>query len=137
MRKIEKVMLIVFLVISVLCGKYLLDYWQDSYDNRQNYRQVEEIAFPERNTEDAFIVCTHTGNRHIHNHIYWNSTSLDCTWKFRNFWGSSVAVRRLSDLICVEHQMSIVENPKPHGMSYNCWQGAKRDSPTVTGYVWT
>ena len=71
----------------------------------------------------AFIVCTHTDKRHIHNHIYWNSTSLDCTRKFRNFWGSTMAVRRLSDLICVEHCMSVVENPKPHGMSYNRWQG--------------
>ena len=51
-RKIEKVMLIVFLVISVICGKFLLDYWQDSYDNRQKYREVEEIAFPEKTTEE-------------------------------------------------------------------------------------
>lgn len=51
-RKTEKVMLIVFLVISVICGKFLLDYWKDSYDNRQNYQQVEEIAFPEKDTED-------------------------------------------------------------------------------------
>ena len=34
-----------------------------------------------------------------------------------------MAVRRLSDLICVEHQMSVVENPKPHGLNYNRWQG--------------
>jgi len=71
----------------------------------------------------AFIVCTHTDKHHIHNHIYWNSTSLDCTRKFRNFWGSTLAVRRLSDLICVQHRMSVIENPKPHGMSYNRWQG--------------
>ena len=54
-RKIENMMLTVFLVVSVICGKYLLDYWQDSYDNRQNYRQVEEIAFPEKDTEDYDI----------------------------------------------------------------------------------
>lgn len=71
----------------------------------------------------AFIVCTHTDRHHIHNHIYWNSTSLDCTRKFRNFWGSTLAVQRLSDLICVQHRMSVIENPKPHGMSYNRWQG--------------
>ena len=52
MRKIENMMLIVFLVVSLICGKFLLDYWKDSYDNRLNYRQVEEIAFPEKNTED-------------------------------------------------------------------------------------
>ena len=51
-RKIENMMLTVFLVVSMICGKYLVDYWQDSYDNRQNYRQVEEIAFPEKDTEN-------------------------------------------------------------------------------------
>ncbi|MFR0839006.1 MAG: relaxase/mobilization nuclease domain-containing protein [Neglectibacter timonensis] len=39
----------------------------------------------------AFIVTTHTDKRHIHCHIYYNSTTLDCTRKFRNFWGSSFA----------------------------------------------
>ena len=71
----------------------------------------------------AYIVCTHTDKHHIHNHIYWNSTTLDCTRKFRNFWGSTLAIRRLSDLICVQHRMSVIENPQPHGMSYNRWQG--------------
>ena len=52
MRKIENMMLTVFLVVSLICGKFLLDYWQDSYDNRQNYRQVEEIAFPEKDTQE-------------------------------------------------------------------------------------
>ena len=36
----------------------------------------------------AFIVCTHTDKHHLHNHIYWNSTTLDCTRKFRNFWAA-------------------------------------------------
>lgn len=71
----------------------------------------------------AFIVCTHTDKHHIHNHIYWNSTTLDCTRKFRNFWGSTLAVRRLSDLICVQHRMSVIENPRTHGVSCNRWQG--------------
>ncbi len=87
--------------------------------NRMGYEFAQRFL----KENHAFIVCTHTDKRHIHNHIYWNSTSLDCTRKFRNFWGSTMAVRRLSDLICVEHCMSVVENPKPHGVSYNRWQG--------------
>lgn len=71
----------------------------------------------------AFIVCTHIDKKHIHNHIIWNSTTLDCTRKFRNFWGSTKAVRTLSDLICTEHSLSVIENPKPHGKSYNSWLG--------------
>ena len=61
--------------------------------------------------------------KHIHNHIYWNSTALDCTKKFKNFIGSYRAVRRLSDLICAEHRLSVVENPQKHGLSYNKWRG--------------
>lgn len=79
--------------------------------------------FAKRFTKDnhAFIVCTHIDKAHIHNHIIWNSTTLDCTRKFRNFWGSTRAVRKLSDLICIEHELSIVENPKPHGKAYNSY----------------
>ena len=75
------------------------------------------------NGNHAFIVCTHIDKHHIHNHIIWNSTSLDCTRKFRNFWGSTRAVRRLNDTLCIENGLSIVENPKRHGKSYNKWLG--------------
>ena len=43
--------------------------------------------------------------------------------KFKNFIGSYRAVRRLSDLICAEHRLSVVENPQKHGLSYNKWRG--------------
>ena len=105
-----------------------------AYQVRQSFRPGEitpeeanriGYEFAERflKGNHAFIVCTHIEKHHIHNHIYWNSTSLDCTRKFRNFWGSTLAVRNLSDLICVQHRLSVIENPKPHGMGYNLWQG--------------
>ena len=74
----------------------------------------------------AYIVCTHIDKSHIHNHVIWNSTALNQTRKFRNFWGSSRAVRRLNDTICIENGYSIVENPKRHGKSYNKWLGDKK-----------
>lgn len=74
----------------------------------------------------AYIVCTHIDKAHIHNHVIWNSTALNQTRKFRNFWGSSRAVRRLNDTICIENGYSIVENPKRHGKSYNKWLGDKK-----------
>ena len=60
----------------------------------------------------AFIVATHTDRSHIHNHIIYNSTSLDCTRKFRNFFLSSFAIQRISDLVCLEHGLSVI-TPKP------------------------
>ena len=62
----------------------------------------------------AFFVATHTDHQHIHNHIYYNSTSLDCTRKFRDFLGSAFALRRLSDRVCLENGLSVIRNPKQH-----------------------
>ena len=73
----------------------------------------------------AFVVCTHIDRHHIHNHIIWNSTSLDHTRKFRDFLGSGRAVRKLSDTICIENGYSIVEHPKGRGKSYDKWLGDK------------
>lgn len=71
----------------------------------------------------AFVVCTHTDKAHIHNHIIWSAVNLECDRKFRNFWGSTRAVRQLNDTICIENGYSIVENPKPRGKSYDKWLG--------------
>lgn len=61
----------------------------------------------------AFIVATHTDREHIHNHIIYNSTSLDATRKFRDFYFSGLALGRLSNLICLEHKLSIIA-PQPY-----------------------
>ena len=72
-----------------------------------------------------FFVCTHTDKDHIHNHIYYNSTAYDRSRKFRNFIGSSFALRRLSDRVCLEHDLSVIANPKLHGkgryLHYGQW----------------
>ena len=57
----------------------------------------------------AFIVDTHTDKPHIHNHIIFNSTMLDASEKFNNFWFSGLAIQRLSDLICLENGLSVIE----------------------------
>ena len=88
-------------------------------------RLGRELAMRFTKGKHAFVVCTHVDKAHIHNHIIFNSTSLDCSRKFRNFWGSTKAVRRLNDTICVGNGCSIVENPRPHGKSYNKWLGEK------------
>jgi len=62
--------------------------------------------------QHAFFVVSHVDRPHPHCHIYYNSTSLDCTRKFRDFIGSARAVRRLSDRICLEHGLSVITNPK-------------------------
>lgn len=73
-----------------------------------------------------YIVCTHIDKAHIHNHIIFNATAIDGRRKFRNFWGSAKAVRRLSDRICLENNLSIIENPNGKGQHYRVWLGDKK-----------
>lgn len=61
----------------------------------------------------AFIVATHVNRVHIHNHIIFNSTNLECDRKFRDFWFSGIALQRLSDIICLEHGLSVIPKVKP------------------------
>lgn len=61
----------------------------------------------------AFTCCTHTDKEHIHNHIVFNSISMDGQKKFRNFYYSGIAVRRISDILCFENGLSIIK-PAPY-----------------------
>ena len=91
-----------------------------AYQIRQSFRPGEitaeeankvgyELAMRFTKGKHAFVVATHTDRQHIHNHVIFNSTALDGTKKFRDFFFSALAVQRLSDLICLEHQLSVIE----------------------------
>lgn len=72
-----------------------------------------ELAMRFTKGKHAFFVATHTDRKHIHNHICFNSTTLDCTRKFKNYFLSGRALQKLSDLICIENSLSVIE-PKPY-----------------------
>ena len=78
----------------------------------------------------AFVVATHTDKAHIHNHIIFCATTLDCRHKFRNFLGSGKAFARLSDQICMEHKLSVVGDPKYRDSNYDRWLGEKAKPTT-------
>jgi len=70
-----------------------------------------------------YVLTTHIDKGHVHNHIIVSAVNLESTRKFRNFWGSSWALRRISDKLCLEHGLSIVEDPKPSRGHYGKWLG--------------
>lgn len=95
-----------------------------AYQVRQSFKPGEispeeanqigyELAMKLTKGNHAFIVATHTDKAHIHNHIIWNSTELDCTRKFRNIIGSILVVQRISDQLCLEHGLSVIK-PRPY-----------------------
>ena len=105
-------------------GRGLKDKDVIAYQIRQSFKPGEiapeeanrigyETAMRWTKGKHAFIVATHVDKAHIHNHIVYNSTTLDATHKYQNFFLSSFALRRLSDLICLEHGMSVIPEKKP------------------------
>ena len=82
-----------------------------------------ELAMRFTKGNNAFIVATHVDKAHIHSHIIFNSTTLDCQRKFRDFLGSGKALRRINDRLCLEHGLSIIESPKLGNTHYGKWLG--------------
>ena len=115
---------------NVLCYQIRQSFYPGEITPKEANRIGYALAMRWTKGRHAFIVTTHTDKQHIHCHIYYNSTTLDCTRKFRNFWGSSFALRRLSDRLCLENGLSIVENPKPRSKgkyrNYGEWQKERK-----------
>ena len=95
-----------------------------AYQIRQSFKPGEitaeeanrigyELALRFTKGKYSFIVATHTDRAHIHNHVVFNSTSIDGFRKFKDFWRSGLALQKLSDLICLEHDLSVIDR-KPY-----------------------
>ena len=98
--------------------------------NRLSY----ELAMHFTKGNHAFTVSTHTDRAHIHNHIIFNSTTLDYSRKFKNFFFSGIALQRLSDIVCFEHGYSIIER-KPYADRTKRTEYPKRH--TVRNEIWS
>ena len=94
-----------------------------AYQIRQSFKPGEitpeeanqvgyETAMRFTKGEHAFIVATHTDKAHIHNHVIFNSTNLACDRKFRDSWFIALALQKLSDLVCLEHGLSVIKPRK-------------------------
>lgn len=92
-----------------------------------------ELAMRLTKGQNPFIVCTHVDKAHIHSHIIFSSVNLDCTRKFRNFWRSSFAIRRISDILCLENGLSVIAEPQVSRGNYTAWLEDKGEQkpPTV------
>ncbi len=73
-----------------------------------------ELAMKFTGGQHQFVVSTHMDKAHIHTHIEFNSTNLNCDGKFRDVKRSALRVlRKLNDELCRAHGLSVIENPKP------------------------
>ncbi len=117
---------------DVLCYQIRQSFAPGEITPEEANRVGYETAMRWTKGRHAFFVATHTDKKHIHNHIYYNPISLDYTRKFRDFWRSAGALRRLSDRVCLENDLSVIQHPKLHSkgrfLHYGQWIGERPPS---------
>ncbi len=72
-----------------------------------------------------FVVCTHLDKEHLHNHIVINPISILDGKRYHNSMKDIYKLREISDEICSEYGLSIIDEPKGKGQSRNEYYQAR------------
>lgn len=81
------------------------------------------------------VVATHCNTGHYHNHFVINSVSLEDGRKFYNSPDDYARMREVSDRLCREYAISVIENPRGRAKDYTEWQAEHDGSPTFRGTI--
>lgn len=73
------------------------------------------------------VITTHIDKDHIHNHIIFNSVSLEGKRYYDNKKTYKV-IQQVNDRLCKDHNLNIVLNPQNKGMAYKEWQENKKNN---------
>lgn len=76
------------------------------------------------------VVATHCNTGHYHNHFVINSVSFMDGYKFYNSPADYARMREVSDHLCREYAISVIENPGRQPKDYAEWR-AERDGKTT------
>lgn len=76
------------------------------------------------------VIGTHLDREHLHNHIVVNSVSFLDGGKFRSTPESYYnTIRKISDRLCRENELSVIDNPKHKSMHYAEWKALNEGRP--------
>jgi len=82
------------------------------------------------------VVSTHLDKRHLHNHFILNSVSFKDGKRYYDNNATYALMRQVSDRICREYSLSVIENPQ-RGKSkhYAEWTAEQEGKPTWRGMI--
>lgn len=72
-----------------------------------------------------FVVCTHLDKEHLHNHIVINPISIVDGKRYHNSMVDIYKFNKISDEVCKEYGLSIIDEPKGKGQSRNEYYQAR------------
>ena len=83
------------------------------------------------------VVATHLDKEnHLHNHFVLNTVSFADGIKFHRTEKDYHEIRRVSDELCREYGLSVIQNPQPgKSMQYGEWRAEQEQRPTWRGLI--
>ncbi len=121
---------------SVLGYHVIMSYKPGEVTPEQAFEYGSE--FVKRNLAKKYevVMAVHIDKSHIHCHIVFNALSFIDGKKYRcKFKDYYEDIRGLSDSICRENSLSVIENPKQKGLNYAEWKAQKEGKPTIRGQM--
>ena len=141
-----------FLISSFACApetaaidfEYTLDHCRENSPN-QAYHLIQsfypgEVSYEEAHRigveladkvlegKYAYVVTTHIDKEHCHNHIIFCAADHINYDKYHACKKSYYRIRNLSDELCREHQLSVIEPGEKRGQKHIEWQAEKANS---------
>ena len=84
-----------------------------------------------------YVITTHTDREHVHNHIIFNSVPIEGEKKYRSTIPNYYKIREISDKLCLDYELSVVEPSGEKGKCYTehnaeikgvCWKSKLRET---------
>ncbi len=77
------------------------------------------------------VITTHLNTSHFHNHLVWNSVSMEDGHKYHsNARSYYTEIRKISDELCRKYGLSVIHTNQKKGMHYAQWKAEKEGKPT-------
>ena len=77
------------------------------------------------------VITTHLNTSHFHNHLVWNSVSMEDGHKYHsNEQSYYMEVRKISDELCRKYGLSVIQTNQEKGIHYAQWKAEKEGKPT-------
>ena len=94
-----------------------------------------EVANKMWGRDYEMIVATHLNANCVHCHIVINSVSMTDGRKMNEDKAMYLQFRKTSDAVCLEHGLSVIENPKGKRIPYNIYKAIQKGIKTKYDYM--
>ena len=100
---------------------------EDAVTLEQAHELGNKLAFEYSGGKYEYVVATHIDKGHIHNHIMLNAVSFYDYKKLRTVpYRTARQIRDISDRLCMEEHLSVIEDPQKIGLLYPINAGKKK-----------